>query len=197
MNIEDIQDKMRDVSITQDNILRDLHDTTEELSQTQQLLNKTRQELDVVVNSDVNITVSIDKYIDQLFIANSTHAGHTYLVSRPMLDDVLKFNSLCMIEGGYLVEIDDAQEFNFVSSFFTSVNSPWNLNLMIGMTDFGHQGTWKYINSGKKVTYFNWYTGQPSSSTGYDCAFFGYSKKKMYSYYCRNSGTFRFMCEIP
>ena len=187
---------MRELSLTQEDIIKDAHHTNKKLSQTQQLLNKTRRELNVVAKSTLNITVSIDNYIDQLFLKNSSFGGHTYLLSRPVLVDVLKFNSICMIKGGYLVEIDDVDEFNFVTSFFTSVYAPTGPNLIISMTDFGHKGSWKYINSGQPVTYVNWFS-KPSSGTGYDCAFIHSSTKKMFSCFCLDTDVKRFMCEIP
>ena len=96
------------------------------------------------------------------------------------------------------MEIDNRDEFNFVSTFFTSNNSPRSEHLIIGMTDFGHENTWKYIHSGKTVTYTDWKSGNPVSKGGNDCVYLHYSNKKMYNQWCASrSYTRRFMCEVP
>ena len=188
MNSEDTQDKMKEMNLTQENTLKDAHDTTEDLSQTKHL-NKTSQELD---------TVSIDNYIGNLFLdKNSTYGGHTYLVSKPVLVDVFKFNSMCMIEGGYLVEINNENELNFVSSFYISSYNPNREDLIIGMTDLGHANHYKYINSGKSVTYLKWMDGKPDHSDTDNCGYLLYPKMVMFITKCKDSKIMRFMCEIP
>jgi len=213
VNIQEVLDSLKHLDIQQEKMTQDLHNTTDQLGKTRDQLDKTTSQLgktsdelkktEVKLNQKLTdqftrfnpIKLIIDNYLDSIFFATSRYNGHTYVLSHHMLHDVYRFNYLCQLKGGYLVEIDNQSEFNHVLNFFKSNNSPQR-HLSIGITDIHHQGTWKYINSKKSLTFTRWDSGQPSSSNGYDCAYLNYGDNEMYAVYCADTNYFRFMCEI-
>jgi len=86
------------------------------------------------------------------FIATSaSFRGHRYLLSKPTLRDITKSDSLCRLFGGYLVEIDDKAEYDFVWNFaIVDHNIDY---LTLGATDMDKEGDWRFLYSKRPVVF--------------------------------------------
>ena len=120
------------------NELKEMH-TTQEKLQTELTLLKQNSA------SQLNNTMSA-------FISNtSSFGGHKYLLSKPTLRDITKSESLCQLFGGYLVEIDNQAEYDFVWNFAVVNNSV--IYLTLGATDLDTEGDWRFIHSKRPVVF--------------------------------------------
>ena len=105
---------------------------------------------------------------------------------------------ICSVYGGYVVEIDDQAEFDFLVNF-TSANNITN-DVFIGITDRGHEGSWVYLTSDLPVTFTKWWGGTPTIHYSQSCAYISYRDKLMRDYVCEaSSARYRdlFVCEMP
>ena len=67
----------------------------------------------------------------------------------------------CWNMGGYLAEFDSLVEEQAIDSVLSSDNFYW-----IGLSDFAHEGTWRWQESHEVVSYANWLSGQPDNGSG-------------------------------
>ena len=68
------------------------------------------------------------------------------------------FSQYCWNAGGYLAEFNAQDEEQALDSVLNLESIYW-----IGLSDFLHEGTWKWQESGKEPSYTNWAEGQPSN----------------------------------
>jgi hypothetical protein len=84
-------------------------------------------------------------------------SGHTYYLLSPASWDTAEIFSQSL--GGHLLTINDAAENTWIEQTFLVPHPTINPN--IGLTEYGHIGTWTWI-SGEPVTYLNWGPGEPN-----------------------------------
>ena len=130
--------------------------------------------------------------------ASFTYNGHKYIVSREFYRNIDVAQAICALFGGYLVEIDDENEYQFINKTLTDLNI--NDNFLIGLTDKGHKGTWTYLKSPRSTTsatFFKWAPNEPNSGVDASCAgLYTDAGNLMIDDYCY-FGTFdRCICEI-
>lgn len=81
--------------------------------------------------------------------ASTSYGGHTYRMSDLTITSVAGADSLCRLYGGYLVEIDDKAEFDFLMQFFRTQNETTsNDRLFLGTSKTGTGGDWQQLHSG-------------------------------------------------
>ena len=106
--------------------------------------------------------------------------------------------------GGYMVEVDDQQEWDFLLKFleehngFYSTSGPYigPVSMFLGMEDVDNTNTFTQIHSGQAATFFDWAYQMPSYSGG-DCVFVHISDKRMYNDDCvYNNSKARTVCEV-
>ncbi|KAH9498760.1 hypothetical protein Btru_005063 [Bulinus truncatus] len=85
-----------------------------------------------------------------------------YISAKPYLEDE-QSDDLCNIVGGYLVEVNDAEEYKAVIKY---IKSNYADGALISGTDNAKEGSWVYHRSKRPVTYFNWMKGQPDNNKG-------------------------------
>ena len=71
--------------------------------------------------------------------------GHSYLLTDPVERNITRSDLLCASLGGYIVEINDKQEFDFVKDFVYFKNGV--IYLVLGATDEQQEGTWTFVRS--------------------------------------------------
>ena len=140
-----------------------------------------------------------------MFEAQSSYNGSHYFLSRPVLRDLANADVMCRLFGGYLAEIRDKMEYDFVHDFLLVESGVDNEEVMLGATDETREGIWTYVYSGDKITYSAWKDGA-NGGTGSNCLFFlgtykhdGHFYDGMVTQPCtaHTLGLVRFLCEIP
>ena len=94
------------------------------------------------------------------------HRGSCYffLATRASYQDARRS---CIHLGGYLAEVQSADENRFVAGMLPSYVK---LNLWIGYNDLEKEGRWLWTNTGNSGTYTNWTSGEPNNKNDQDCA---------------------------
>lgn len=125
----------------------------------------------------------------------TSHKGSKYLLSKTRQQNVNLCQFMCTVHGGYLAEVDDEAEMNFLRDFIRPllVNDNEYPDVFIGATDHGHKGVFKFMQNENKPVYTNW-GGFPSN--GYDCLILAKNSDYLMNDYDCNEAT-RFLCEIP
>lgn len=121
--------------------------------------------------------------------------NHKYLLSTVAEDHVSLCQFMCSVHGGYLAEINDAAELDFVRSFVRPVlkGKPNYPDVFLGATDEGNKGTWKFLHNEQDTVFLEWGNIQGS---GYDCmilqerADFAMNDERCDAHN-------RFLCEVP
>ena len=73
----------------------------------------------------------------------------------------------CWNAGGHLAEFDSLDDEQALDSVLATDSNFW-----IGLSDFAHEGTWRWQESHQETSYRNWMTGEPSNMNGdEDCVF--------------------------
>ncbi|XP_076092750.1 perlucin-like [Mytilus galloprovincialis] len=107
----------------------------------------------------------------------------------------------CKSKGGYLAEINDKQE----SDQLEKVAAGWHVRnitqfefFWLGAHDEQTEGVWVWETSQKRLTYTDWYPGEPNSFQGHeeDClALFSLTSFHWVDYECQKLTNF--ICESP
>ena len=180
-------------------ILQRLQQTEAAQADLKSLLDKVVAENDKLKTCCSDNTFRLDKARDALILATSgEHLGQKYLLSHGVMNSQAFSNAFCQLFGGYLAEIDDEDEWNFVYDFlFNQNNNPGKLWTMLGATDEGHEGVgqWEWLEFNTPMTSQHWMAGEPNGGTTENCLFVGpngYIDKA-----CVNTDVTRFLCEVP
>jgi len=139
MDLEIVLSKVKTLEVNQDDLISRLDAAQTELQQRREKDNETRT---AFAQSIYNFR------------------GHQYLLSRPYPWNVPVADVMCRTLGGYLVEVNDEEEFQFVQQVLE--DSQWTGYTLYGGTDYGHQGHWTYLSSGQPA-FLKWNTGSPSN----------------------------------
>ena len=160
------------------------------IDEQQKVINSQQQQLDYL-HSRLNSSTSA------LFDKHATHGGHTYYLSKKLWRSGANDDNICRMMGGYLLILDNKDEFNWVKSFLQSAH-PAPTSVLTGVTEEGHQGKWTATHSGETVTYLNWAHNQPDIISDYTCVYLAKADGwKMSDGPCRRSDWMQMVCEIP
>ncbi|GFR79988.1 C-type lectin [Elysia marginata] len=119
-----------------------------------------------------------------------------YLASRAVkLFNIAADDKACQKQGGYLAEIDDDQESQFVLDFATETGG--TEIFMIGANDLDDEGHFVFFHSKKPVPgHLTWKSGEPNDSQGKeDCVHFWPSQGGLNDKNCNTQS--KYICEIP
>merc|ERR1711990_44919 len=67
----------------------------------------------------------------------------------------------CSTKGGYLAEIQSAEESDLVATVLNQETAFW-----IGLNDLANHGQWMWQHSVTPMKWSNWFRGQPNNSGG-------------------------------
>ena len=140
-------------------------------------------------------------------VSKGLYGGHRYFLSSVMTRNINTFIYHCKMMGGYMVEVDDQQEWDFLLKFiedhhgFESPSCTFNgrqiqCSMFLGMRDVDNSDTFTNIHSGNPATFFVWGYQMPGTSDG-DCVFVQGSDKRMYNAGCvYGNSKARTVCEV-
>ena len=126
------------------------------------------------------------------FFVSTVYEGRVYLIAKASRGfNIEEANKLCMESGGYLVELNDNQEFQFVSS----LKDPHErVPLWTGANDIDNEGTFVYYNSKKPVPPLKWMAHEPNNALdGEHCV--EITSNGFNDFPCNLEG--RVVCEVP
>ncbi|RUS86136.1 hypothetical protein EGW08_006084 [Elysia chlorotica] len=128
------------------------------------------------------------------FDVSSEFEGRRYFVSKTVAPfDIRTADLRCEVMGGYLLEIENKAEYDFVFSFVKGVGGD---NFFTGANDITNEGVWTYWHSGQTVKYPNWHPGQPNNYNGNeDCMEMRISVNASNDWHCTAGA--KFVCEVP
>ncbi|GFS08350.1 C-type lectin [Elysia marginata] len=132
-------------------------------------------------------------YVMSNFDVSDIFRGRRYYASKAVAPfNIQAADSLCSMLDGYLVEVDDMDEFHFVHSFVRNVAG--TDFFFTGANDIDREGVWKFWHSKKPVTFFHWKSRQPDNArNNEDCVELRLSFGAFNDYVCSAKG--KFVCE--
>ncbi|XP_059150095.1 uncharacterized protein LOC131936966 [Physella acuta] len=104
-----------------------------------------------------------------LFSKNYDSGNYSYSVSKYYYSNVAWAENLCNLFGGYLVEINDAHEYNVVKNFLTTTGDVHYV--YTGAYDEIQEGVYKFRHTNTPAHFFRWATGEPTNSTDFNCVY--------------------------
>ncbi|GFO13808.1 collectin-11 [Plakobranchus ocellatus] len=129
------------------------------------------------------------------FDVSDISKGRVYLASKAQAAfNIGAANQACKSSGGYLVEFDDDEEYQFVYDFVTrtgGANTFWT-----GGNDIATEGHFVYFNSKRPVpTLTGWAGGQPDDyARSEDCMEIRLNFRGLNDWVCSQTG--KFVCEV-
>ena len=193
-SLASMQSQLGNVSIFMENVIN----TTGELSSQIQALAATVKEMDTKLDfmRDTMLSEFRMMKIDRSrYDVSGVHNDRVYLASKSVETfNLANANSFCRAMGGYLVELDDAQEYRFVFDFVSSIRG--TNNFWTGGNDADREGHFVYYNSKKPVPNLTWVGGQPDNGSGTeDCMQINLHLGGLNDDQCYNKG--KYVCEVP
>jgi len=152
--------------------------------------------LDALIAYKQSLTSRLDNSREAIMSAEASHMGVKYYLSHPMMMNSAVADSLCRLYGGYIVEIDNEDEYTFVSDFVQK-NANGD-NVALGASDEEHEGSWKFIHCGDPMTTLHWQAGQPDGQGHENCLYLASNSTDvgMFDDACAGPSMDRFICEI-
>ena len=140
----------------------------------------------------VSVLSTIDK---SKYAVSRVFRERVYLVHRKLVHFKLKSrNNECEKEGGYLLELDDDDEFQFVFNFTRFFGK---ISLMTGGNDLEDEGVFTYVHSKKRVPQLEWVLNQKSANNGWrDCMAFESASQSLKYLSCAAKNV-TYVCEVP
>lgn len=138
-------------------------------------------------------SVTYQDTMDGYHVSACTNGSFYLLPNDPSPRDENAEIADCEKHGGYLVEINNEAEYDFVANFAsTNGETGW---FMIGGTDAATDGTWVFQHSGEPVTFFKWGQNEPDSDPKFNCLNMkdGYG---MSDVACAYATDVRYVCEL-
>ncbi|CAL1546974.1 unnamed protein product, partial [Lymnaea stagnalis] len=144
------------------------------------------------VNAD-----QLDRLKSMFFVESIRFNDTEYLLSRDNFGSANVLAIICNMYRGYLVEFDDAEEFDALTSLIE--NATEFSNVYVGGSDLMHEDQWVMESTGQNMTWSNWYPGEPDSGTGADCIrIYQIFDWQMVDTECFSHDIqYRFICEVP
>ena len=161
----------------------------EELIENQSLTILQRQQ---TILNELNLA-KLASVLDK-FDVSAVFQGRRYFVTKAVASfNIRNADFLCEVMGGYLTEIEDKEEYDFLFQFLKGVGGD---NFFTGANDIDEEGVWTYWHSGKPVTYGNWRSGQPNNyQNNEDCMEIRISFNSSNDWHCTADA--KFVCEVP
>ncbi|CAL1527239.1 unnamed protein product [Lymnaea stagnalis] len=135
----------------------------------------------------------------QLFDVSAPYNGRRYYLARKIVDATIHTaQATCEVYGGYLAEVNNATEFQFVQEFLKTTTVL--TGVFISGTDAAKEGQWVWPRLQQPVGFIDWAPGQPDNWGTYaNCLILWRDKNwKMDDTDCYlQNGLTRFLCEIP
>ena len=128
------------------------------------------------------------------FDVSAVFQGRRYFVTKALAPFSIRIaDFLCEAMGGYLTEIEDKEEYEFLFEFLKGKGSD---EFLTGANDIDEEGVWTYWHSGKPVIYANWLPGEPNNSqNNEDCMEIQTSLNGYNDFLCTADA--KFVCEVP
>ncbi|CAL1528793.1 unnamed protein product [Lymnaea stagnalis] len=121
--------------------------------------------------SFLKINSRFDSATHAHFSVSPAHNGRRYYLSRA--SNFLVFNevdTVCALYGGYLAEVDDNAEFQFIKSFLAAY--PQYTGVLCSGTDEVTESHWVNVRSKTQVNYIRWGPHDPNGGRKENCLFF-------------------------
>ena len=128
------------------------------------------------------------------FDVSAVFQGRRYFVTKALAPFSIRIaDFLCEAMGGYLTEIEDKEEYEFLFEFLKGVGGD---DFFTGANDIDEDGVWTYWHSGKPVIYANWASGEPDNyRNNEDCMVIDISLNGFNDWPCKANA--KFICEVP
>ena len=128
------------------------------------------------------------------FDVSAVFQGRRYCVTNAVASfNIRNADFLCEVMGGYLTEIEDKEEYDFLFEFLKGVGGD---DFFTGANDIDEEGVWTYWHSEKPVTYVNWASGQPDNNENdEDCMEIQIGLNGLNDWPCTTNA--KFVCEVP
>jgi len=191
VDIDSVLTRLKGCEKSKDQLQTELTATKSQLTVTETQLNSTQQEL-------LQSNQTLERLNHRFLQHGTVHNNHVYFTSDQQPANVTLFQQQCREKGGYLVEINDENEYQFLKTYLTSLNHTDSQLYYLGMTDQGHAGRWTYITSGSDVTFTKWFGSPPGDSVNKHCAAWAPSIGLGWiEIDCvNNHAIFRYVCEV-
>ena len=128
------------------------------------------------------------------FDISGVFQGKRYFVTKNVAAfDIKAANVKCNVLGGFLFEIENKEEYDFVFNFCKSLGGN---DFYTGGNDIEKEGKWTYWHSEMPVAFPNWRQGQPDNRGGReDCLTLRMNYGASNDEFCGHKG--KFVCEVP
>ncbi|KAI8775076.1 collectin-11 [Biomphalaria glabrata] len=155
------------------------------------------------IQGDTNSTSKqfTDLFTNLLFTSTSVYMGSRYLLSKLHGNsNYLPSISMCELLGGFIAEIDTAEEYTFVRNNLL-VGTSYSAVFVSG-TDAAQEGVWVHNYSKTNVKYFNWGPTEPNRGRLENCMAYYRPSNWLFvdlscdTLYAFDSST-AFVCEVP
>ncbi|CAL1528794.1 unnamed protein product [Lymnaea stagnalis] len=121
--------------------------------------------------SYLSLKSRFDRAKEAHFSISAAHNGRRYYLSS--ISNVLVANevdAICALYGGYLAEVDDDAEFEFIKSFLTPYTQ--YTGVLCSGTDEALENNWIHANSKTMVKYIKWSPSDSRGGRSENCLFF-------------------------
>ncbi|GFO01803.1 mannose-binding protein c [Plakobranchus ocellatus] len=127
------------------------------------------------------------------YLTSEPYNGKKYLLSNGLeVFDLAKMNARCKGSGGYLVDIDNSSEQNWLE-YFVSYEAGGHV-VYTGITDEGSEGHYYHYNTKKPAKYLGWKWRQPDNWKGKEhCVNIAYNGLNDID--CGRKA--KYICEVP
>ena len=130
------------------------------------------------------------------FDVSDVYNDRVYLVTKAEENFNLESaNKVCRKSGGYLVEVDDTEEYQFVYDLVSKIGG--STAFFTGGNDVGHKGFFVYYNSKKRVPNQTWQKGPPKFAVFDNQHCMMFSPPMDGVMVCPCYGTGKYVCEVP
>ena len=123
------------------------------------------------------------------FNVSAVLQGRRYFVTKALASFNIRIaDFLCEVMEGYLTEIEDKEEYDFLLKFLKGVGG---VSFFTGGNDIDEEGVWTYWHSGKPVNYSNWHSVEPNNKqNNEDCMEIHLSHNKFNDWQCTANAKF-------
>lgn len=166
-----------------------LNDSVKNFSNTKDTISKLESR-----QKSLSIAVTLLAAQDDFKLSHYVHNSKIYMVQREKdFFDMNTTNSRCSSHGGYLAEINDSNELDFVLNFLKEVGSG---NYVIGASYSKQSDKYTYHHSGDPVPDGLWSQGEPIKYSNDECVAVDTNGKSLATTCCTCSKV-KYVCEIP
>lgn len=128
-----------------------------------------------------------------VFDVSSPFRGKHYLLSKKAKSfRIAKADATCADYGGYLLELSDKAEYDFVFEFMQTVGTT---EAAIGANDINLEGHFVNYHSNTPMAYSSWHQGEPNNSHDEDCVVMR-TGKGMNDIPCHRHHFVKYICEV-